>query len=792
MSAADLREAERFLSILDPEAEAFCFRTFAEAGKGIGKKYSGALDQVADALATDNAKGYGIFVVVNEGGQKAAEIQRVRAVFADFDPPSTAPMPERFALEPHLVIESSPGKHHCYWLVDGLPPAEFKAAQQAIIACCGSDPQPCDLPRVMRLPGFFHRKGEAFMSRIVLAEDAAQPYTADQIRQAFAQWHKQATEASKMHVAAVVETDRHGDVLAISRRLAGMVVRDGMSREAAMTALQAEVARGRYTRGIPSDELARALDGSIAWHRQNAQPAIEVCDEPAQKAYDDRHRVIVRRGRIADAVDSAEQGMLASGAALYARGDVLVRLAVGVKDKTVRRAHRAPVLTPATPPMILEEMERACRFVAQSVNEETGAVTTRTVGCPPSAPSVYLGRVGSWQVPNVVGIAETPIQREDGTLLANGWEDGILVIAPGDWPTIPKAPTQDDALAAIGALRELVARYDFVSDVDESVTLAAFLTAVARPSLRSAPAFGWSAPVRGSGKSKLADVTAILATGRPAAALAWPVLEEEAEKRVGAAVIAGDPVLLIDNIEVPVKSQVLNSLLTQESIAVRILGKSSLQRMASRALLLLTGNNLQIAGDLTRRVLVAEIDPSVERPELRRFDFEPVHRARSRRRDLVAACLTVLRWGQSIGSQVAPLGSFEDWSRAVRDPLIALGLPDPCQCLTRLVEDDPERSSALGLLSAIHNTFGPGASVTASQIIQRAEAIRARDPMLFEAVEMVARDRGGRVVPIRLSAYLRKHKSQVIGGLVLRQAEDTHRKTALWRVELHRNLRVAA
>ena len=46
--------------------------------------------------------------------------------------------------------------------------------------------------------------------------------------------------------------------------------------------------------------------------------------------------------------------------------------------------------------------------------------------------------------------------------------------------------------------------------------------------------------VRGSGESKLSDLAAVLATSIPAAALNWPRLEEEAEKRIAALVLAGD------------------------------------------------------------------------------------------------------------------------------------------------------------------------------------------------------------------------------------------------------------
>jgi hypothetical protein len=124
--------------------------------------------------------------VVNETdlkGRKAENITRVRAVFADQDTQG-APIPD-IGLDPHMVIESSPGKHHAYWLVDDLQRDQFRTQQQAIAARCGSDTAVCDLPRVMRLPGFLHQKNPDAPSLVRIIEHSPlQPYTAERIRAA--------------------------------------------------------------------------------------------------------------------------------------------------------------------------------------------------------------------------------------------------------------------------------------------------------------------------------------------------------------------------------------------------------------------------------------------------------------------------------------------------------------------------------------------------------------------------------------------------------------------------------
>jgi hypothetical protein len=115
-----------------------------------------------------NIIGAGIYICVNETngkGRKATDIVKIRACFADFDDPN-AKMPE-FKIQPSMVVESSPNKFHVYFFSDNIPIDGFVGLQKAIIYNCVSDPKVHDLPRIMRVPGFFHNKNKPFMTRIV-------------------------------------------------------------------------------------------------------------------------------------------------------------------------------------------------------------------------------------------------------------------------------------------------------------------------------------------------------------------------------------------------------------------------------------------------------------------------------------------------------------------------------------------------------------------------------------------------------------------------------------------------
>lgn len=175
--------AEKFLGLLDREVDGFTFQTFDDTGqkrKTLARVFNGSLAHYWNALWELNAQGAGIYVTINRTdgkGRSAKNIKGVRALFVDLDGAPLDPVMQ-YKLPPHFVIESSPGKFHCYWRVDDVALDQFKPLQKALAARFGGD-NVCDLPRVLRLPGMFHCKGEPFLSRIVSTHDATAYKVAD-------------------------------------------------------------------------------------------------------------------------------------------------------------------------------------------------------------------------------------------------------------------------------------------------------------------------------------------------------------------------------------------------------------------------------------------------------------------------------------------------------------------------------------------------------------------------------------------------------------------------------------
>lgn len=133
-------------------------------------------ENITKQLAEFNKQGYDIYFVVNGGGTKKSQINKINAVFIDFDCGKDEvhryfplEITERFKDEKLEVIRSFPLRPtfivktrnglHVYWLVEsGASVEDFVDCQLRLIQFFGSDKSINSPERIMRLPGYFWRK----------------------------------------------------------------------------------------------------------------------------------------------------------------------------------------------------------------------------------------------------------------------------------------------------------------------------------------------------------------------------------------------------------------------------------------------------------------------------------------------------------------------------------------------------------------------------------------------------------------------------------------------------------
>jgi len=415
-----------------------------------------------------------------------------------------------------------------------------------------------------------------------------------------------------------------------------------------------------------------------------------------------------------------------------------------------------------------------------------------------------LANRGAWMVPELTGVVRGPILREDGSLLDQPGYDrasGLLLLAdhPDGWPMIPKHPSREEVRTALEKLWEPFAHFPFIDDLSRGVQLAALFTAVQRPLLETAPAFGWNAYRAGTGKSKAAKATVWLSGSEPVES-PWSDQAEEQRKRLMSGLMAGPSSLMLDNISGPMSSDTLCSILTSSVFRDRKLGVSEDVSAPTRVMVTATGNNLRLVGDLSRRVLLATIDHGVEKPERLSFPFDPVARVREQWLVYRAAVLTVLRGFIAAGSPAngqGRMGSYEQWDTLIRqcvcwvkaEGLSQFGVEDPAEAVTQNYENDPETQKLRSLLMGWH-TVHDSKQIRVGEVLRLAEeqgtkGFLIEEPNedqaeLLEALREIAGE-PDKVNTRRLGRWIERHAGRVLDGMKLERGQQ-QRGCARWMV----------
>jgi putative DNA primase/helicase len=474
---------------------------------------------------------------------------------------------------------------------------------------------------------------------------------------------------------------------------------------------------------------------------------------------------------------------------IFQRGGVVVRIAtlpspgfrggVVYSEDGIGRPEGAVVISPVDRVYVQDILGRLGSFQRYDARQKD----FKKVDVPKSIAETLLARKGLWPYPSLRGVILCPTVRADGSLLeAEGYDPASgFYLASSMKITVPESPTKEQAVEALGYLSGLLVNFSFVSEVDQAVVLALILTGIVRPAVENVPLFTITAPVRGSGKSTLVDIAAVLATGRRAAVVAAVRDQEELRKRLESSMLAGDMMVSLDNLNGTLNSDLLCQATTQASVKIRPLGVSQQQEVPNAIVFAANGNNLTIAGDLSRRTLQCKLDPNCERPEEREFEFDPVALATARREGYVSAVLIILKGYVSAGRPsmgLSRFGSFEPWSDLVRCALVWTGAADPCESRKEIISDDPELANLEALLAAWYETFRDD-----PMSVQGVVELTKEDEScveLAECIATVASDRRGKINNQAFGFWLKRNAGRIAGGLRVLRLPGA---IARWRVE---------
>lgn len=499
---------------------------------------------------------------------------------------------------------------------------------------------------------------------------------------------------------------------------------------------------------------------------------------------------------------AAEEALIASGLPIYQRGDGLVQPIAREVPASRGRMTLAAGLGEMTVPSIVDVMCATAEYEKFDARSDDWV----RINPPSQVAQILLSRQGKWKFPVVAGIITTPTLRPDGTLLtASGYDTATRLYHVAD-PSLRlhpevQAPTRALAERALKVLEQLLQEFTFVKmvevgkpdrEVSKAVALSALITPVVRGAMSVAPLTAVNAHAPGSGKTFLIDLVSLIATGRPCPVITAAPDEAETEKRIAGLLLAGYPIVSIDNCNGELGGDLLCQAIERPLIRIRRLGGSDITEIESSVTMFATGNNLRVRGDMVRRSLVAELDPQMERPELREFVHDPVATILADRGRYVSACLVIVRAYIMAGrpDKLTPIASFAGWSDLVRSALVWLGCADPALSMEAAREDDPELGEIREMLAVWSESLGSDGFTTkevAKKIDERlptkmGEPTDFTYPELRDSLLRLAGTQGT-LNTRRLGLWLLSKLGRIVAGKRFAKAGAAHGGAIRWAVQ---------
>jgi hypothetical protein len=250
--------------------------------------------------------------------------------------------------------------------------------------------------------------------------------------------------------------------------------------------------------------------------------------------------------------------------------------------------------------------------------------------------------------------------------------------------------------------------------------------------------------------------------------------------------MAGSPLITLDNISTKLDSGALASALTETEHQDRVLGVTQMSpALPNRATWIATGNNLTASNEITRRMVWIRLMPNEEHPSRRPasdFKHHPLeHWVDRNRGDLLWACLTLGQaWvarGRPPFSGVRTMGTFEAWGHVIGGILDVAGLGK------HFLANQDELFEAMDLeMQPWRDFVAAWAERYGFRAVTVADLYDLVQTTNLLAEELPDEGKSPRSRQTRLGSLLRRHKDKVIAGWRLRSRNDG--KRAVHRLEL--------
>ncbi len=463
---------------------------------------------------------------------------------------------------------------------------------------------------------------------------------------------------------------------------------------------------------------------------------------------------------------------------LFTRTNRLVRVLVEPEDNNCPNKIRfpeSPVIVPVSLATLREHQSAYAIYVTERFDEGSRQVEQRRISPPRTLTQAVLDR-GVWPgLRPLNAVVDYPFFEPSGRFVCERGYDlksGILYWPMGDVQIrVPASPSREDARYAVEALQEGLVDFPFAEPHHEAAWFAALLTPLVRFAITGqAPLFLIEANAPGAGKGLLVDLISIILRGGKLPVSTYPSDPNELRKRVTALLLRGSTMTLFDNVSGNLGGQDLEALITSSAWSDRVLGQSSQVDFQLWMTWYATANNVNLVGDMARRICLVRLESPCERPEERNdLKIQNLREwALHNRGRLLTAAATILKAFYEAGcpdQQLPAWGSFEGWSRIVRNALVWAGLSDPWAGRKELRERADTEIEAMRTILEHWPTLDPeNRGITTNQIIQFVLNNHPDDNLeLVEAITTLVS--GKPEVQVRqLGLKFRKYRRRNLGG----------------------------
>lgn len=408
-------------------------------------------------------------------------------------------------------------------------------------------------------------------------------------------------------------------------------------------------------------------------------------------------------------------------------------------------------------------------YVASRVDFIAGKGSNRPrIVAPPAAvmkltPPAILPRL-----PKLDGITTIPYLARDGSLVSqDGYNPQTRLVLHSSVPGVQAAqqPGPEDVAQAVKLLTEdWLGDFPFATLADRAAVIGILLTLTGRAFFSLAPLFVIDASTAGSGKGLIVKTISLIVTGEPGDVMELPADGEEQRKKVTSVLLAGKDLVMWDESHV-IAGRTLAAILTAEVYSDRLLGGNKMVSVVNRFTQVALGNNVEVWGDMKRRVVPARLVPDTEHPE-HRDDFrhpDLEQWVKHNRGELLAAVLTIWRnWIVKGRPEAATgMGSFDRWARTVGGALEAAGITGFRSNTTTWLSDSEDDDGWHAHLAQLRTQYGTGTFTVAevTGLIESAVSLMKRPAAI--------RDDKGKTLGQQLGYAYRKIRDRWHGDLRL-------------------------